>query len=110
MFRIPCPWCGLRDASEFRHLGEVPQHLDPRTATAAQWRSHLYDRANVAGWTAETWFHRAGCRSVITVERNTTSNAVRPAARTAEAVRPGDVGTDSGSPDAGGDPAWGQPA
>lgn len=80
MFRIPCPSCGLRDASEFRHLGEVSRPPDPRTSTAAQWRIHRYDRRNVAGWSTETWFHRAGCRTFITVERNTMTNAVRPSA------------------------------
>jgi heterotetrameric sarcosine oxidase delta subunit len=105
MFRIPCPWCGLRDAAEFRHLGEVSQPPDPRTASAAQWRSHLYDKRNVAGWTTESWFHRAGCRSVITVERNTMTNAVRPTGASDEPMRPGDVGSDAGSPDADSAPA-----
>jgi methylglutamate dehydrogenase subunit B len=105
MFRIPCPSCGLRDASEFRHLGEASSPPDPRTATAAQWRSYLYDKRNVAGWTAETWFHRAGCRSVVAVERNTMTNAVRPTSREDEAVQPGGVGVDAGSPDADSAPA-----
>jgi heterotetrameric sarcosine oxidase delta subunit len=80
MFRIPCPSCGLRDAAEFRHHGEVRSRPDPRTVTPAEWRSYLYDQRNVAGWVSETWYHRAGCRRFVTVERNTITNETRPAA------------------------------
>jgi hypothetical protein len=34
-------------------------------------------RANPAGWTTETWFHRAGCRQHFVVERHTVTNEVR---------------------------------
>lgn len=78
MFRIPCPHCGLRNLSEFRHLPERGARPDPSTATPAQWRGYLYDRNNLADWTAETWFHGAGCRRYLTVERHTVTNDVRP--------------------------------
>jgi sarcosine oxidase, subunit delta len=79
MILLPCPWCGPRDASEFRHVGEVVDRPDPRTATPAEWRSYLYLRANRRGWSAETWYHRMGCRRYIKLERNTETNEVRGA-------------------------------
>jgi heterotetrameric sarcosine oxidase delta subunit len=47
----------------------------------AEWRRYLYLRRNPAGWTTETWFHQAGCRRFLTVERHTLTNEIR-------AVRP----------------------
>lgn len=79
MFRIPCPHCGLRNRSEFRHLGEDGQRPDPGSATAAQWRSYLHERRNVAGWTTEWWAHSAGCRRCFPVQRHTVTNQTRPA-------------------------------
>lgn len=104
MFRIPCPHCGLRNVSEFRHAGEQRTRPEPQTATPAQWRNYLYDRRNGADWSAETWYHAFGCRRFVSVERNTVTNEVRPApaatdAGTAVSTR---GRTDTGAPDAGG--------
>jgi heterotetrameric sarcosine oxidase delta subunit len=77
MILLPCPWCGARDAAEFHHVGEATPRPDPRTADRAQWRDYLYFRVNPRGWTAETWYHRAGCRRFILVERHTETNEVR---------------------------------
>lgn len=79
MFIIPCPHCGPRNVSEFRHLGETAVRPDPSSATAAAWRSYLYDRANLAGWSTEWWAHSAGCRRCFTVQRHTVTNQTRPA-------------------------------
>lgn len=87
MILLPCPWCGPRNVSEFAHLGEMTARPDPQAVTPAQWRDYLYFRANPRGWVTETWFHRAGCRRYVTVERDTASNAVRPSA--ADAARSG---------------------
>jgi heterotetrameric sarcosine oxidase delta subunit len=81
MILIPCPWCGPRNASEFGYTGELAARPDPATATAEQWRSYLYLRGNRQGWTAERWFHRAGCRQYFEVERHTLTNEVRPRER-----------------------------
>ncbi len=77
MILLPCPWCGPRDAGEFQHVGEATPRPDPRTADRRQWRSYLYVRANPRGWTAETWYHRAGCRKFVGIERHTETNEVR---------------------------------
>jgi sarcosine oxidase subunit delta len=100
MFLIPCPHCGLRDAVEFRHQGESRERPDPRTATPPEWRAYLYEKQNVAGWTRETWYHRAGCRRFISVERDTVSNEIRSVGAPAGAVHPVQPGAEAGATDA----------
>ena len=89
MILVPCPHCGPRNASEFAYVGERHRRPDPNQTTPEQWRSYLYLRDNPAGWTTETWLHRAGCRRYLVVERHTATNEIR-AARNA---RPGRSGT-----------------
>ena len=98
MFRIPCPHCGPRNVSEFRHVGEARTRPEPQTASPEQWRSYLYQQRNVAGWSAESWYHTVGCRRFIDVERHTVTNETRPAAG---AVEPGHRAIDSASADSG---------
>jgi heterotetrameric sarcosine oxidase delta subunit len=77
MILLPCPWCGPRDAAEFAHAGEASTRPAPGQATRAQWRDYLYQRNNPCGWTAETWYHRMGCRRFLRVERHTETNEIR---------------------------------
>ena len=77
MILVPCPYCGPRNSSEFRCVGESASQPDVNTATPEQWRTFLYIKNNPAGWTVETWYHRAGCRQYFTVERDTVSNEIR---------------------------------
>jgi heterotetrameric sarcosine oxidase delta subunit len=79
MMMVPCPWCGPRDAGEFRQAGEVIPRPDPASATPAQWRAYLYLRANSRGWATETWYHRMGCRGFITMQRHTETHEIRAA-------------------------------
>jgi sarcosine oxidase, subunit delta len=101
---LPCPYCGPRNASEFRYVGELSARPDPNATSVEEWRSFLYTRLNPASWTTETWFHRAGCRQHFVVERHTVTNEVRasrlPAAqlrgREGERATGGNVADDSG--------------
>jgi heterotetrameric sarcosine oxidase delta subunit len=77
MILLPCPWCGDRDASEFRYAGEVVPRPDPAAATRQEWRDYLYLRENRRGWVTERWYHRAGCRRYVVVERDTSTNEVK---------------------------------
>ncbi len=74
MMQITCPWCGLRNATEFRQHGEKP----PRPAVAdtdmQQWHEYLYYRNNTWGVAKEMWFHSAGCRQFFTLHRDTYAN------------------------------------
>jgi len=73
---LPCPHCGPRNASEFRYVGELAHRPDPNTTGTGEWRAYLYLKRNPAGWTTETWLHRAGCRRFLVVERHTVTNEV----------------------------------
>jgi sarcosine oxidase, subunit delta len=74
---IPCPHCGQRNVSEFAYKGEARPRPDPRSVTPAEWRDYLYTHANPAGWISEGWYHRAGCRRFISIERHTVTNEIR---------------------------------
>jgi sarcosine oxidase subunit delta len=102
MFRIPCPHCGPRNVSEFRHVGERRTRPDPLTATPALWRAYLYEQGNEAGSSVESWYHTFGCRRFVTVERHTVTNEARPVADGPTGAQPatGSASADSGAPDA----------
>jgi sarcosine oxidase subunit delta len=77
MILLLCPYCGPRNVSEFRYVGEVSERPDPNATGVEDWRTFLYVRNNPAGWTTETWFHSAGCRQHLVIERHTLTNEVR---------------------------------
>jgi heterotetrameric sarcosine oxidase delta subunit len=78
MLLVPCPHCGPRNSTEFRHAGEARARPDG-SAALTEWRDHLYLRDNAAGWVRETWYHAMGCRRFFPLERDTVSNRTRPA-------------------------------
>jgi heterotetrameric sarcosine oxidase delta subunit len=67
--RISCPNCGSRPYTEFWFGGELP-------GAAEDELDRVWLRRNAAGWQVERWFHYAGCRRWLTVERDTLTNAV----------------------------------
>ena len=81
MILLPCPYCGPRNSSEFRYVGESKPRPDPVTTTEEAWRDYLYNHSNPAGWVTEQWYHRAGCRKYFVAERHTVSNEVRSTRR-----------------------------
>ncbi len=90
MILLPCPYCGPRNASEFRYVGELSARPDPNATSVEEWRTFLYTRLNPASWTTETWFHRAGCRQHFVVERHTVTNEVRASRLPAAQLRDGE--------------------
>ncbi len=76
--RIPCPYCGSRDLQEFTYLGDATlSRPDPAGPDAALlFLDYVHLRDNPAGLHREFWYHAAGCRSWLIVERDTTSHAV----------------------------------
>jgi sarcosine oxidase subunit delta len=78
--RIPCPFCGSRDAAEFSYLGDASA-TRPDSATAgadlnAAMFDHVYLRDNPAGPLREYWYHGAGCHGWLIVERDTRTHRV----------------------------------
>jgi sarcosine oxidase subunit delta len=76
--RIPCPYCGSRDLSEFTVLGDATlDRPDPDGENAAtEFFDYAYLRDNPAGPHKEYWYHAQGCRSWLTVERDTRTHDI----------------------------------
>jgi sarcosine oxidase subunit delta len=75
--RIPCPYCGERDLSEFIYYGDPTPRPDP-TASDAPRRFYeaIYLRDNPAGPHEELWYHANGCRSWVRVKRDTRTHEI----------------------------------
>ena len=72
---ITCPICGKRDGYEFRFGGEERgPRPDERGLTHEQWCDYVHMRVNKGGIQREWWYHREGCGSWFTIERNTLTN------------------------------------
>lgn len=74
--RIPCPFCGSRDAQEFVYRGDA----DPvRPDGEEGFIDYVNARANPAGVLREHWYHAQGCRNWLEVTRDTTTHAISAA-------------------------------
>jgi heterotetrameric sarcosine oxidase delta subunit len=78
MLRIPCPWCGERDETEFAYGGQaqVPYPADPTTVSDAAWAEYLFVRDNPRGPFRERWAHTFGCGRWFDVTRDTRTNEI----------------------------------
>jgi len=78
MLRIPCPYCGPRDETEFHYGGQahVPYPHDPAALGDAEWGAYLFVRDNPKGPFSERWVHSAGCRRWFNVRRDTATHRV----------------------------------
>ncbi len=78
--RIPCPFCGSRDAAEFSYLGDASVTRPDVAATGADSDAAMYNyvylRDNPAGALKEYWYHGAGCHSWLVVERDTRTHRI----------------------------------
>ena len=68
---VPCPWCGPRNVGGVPLRRRVVGRPDPATRPARGVAGLPLLHDNPAGWTTETWYHRAGCR------RTSSSSATR---------------------------------
>ena len=57
MMQLKCPWCGIRDESEFVCGGTTHLARPPLTATDAEWAEYLFFRDNPKGVHLERWRH-----------------------------------------------------
>jgi methylglutamate dehydrogenase subunit B len=79
--RIPCPFCGERDLTEFSYLGDASfERPDPTAVDAAdRFVDAVYLRDNPAGPHVELWYHNAGCRTWLRVTRDTRTHEISSA-------------------------------
>lgn len=78
MLLIECPWCGLRDQTEFSYHGEahIARPTDPQKLSDAQWGEYVFFRTNPKGMHAERWMHSHGCRRWFNALRDTHSDRI----------------------------------
>ena len=82
--RIPCPYCGERDAQEFVYRGDAaPERPEGGDDSCA----YTYLRDNPAGPMREHWYHAQGCRNWIVVTRDTRTHAISGAALATDTAR-----------------------
>jgi heterotetrameric sarcosine oxidase delta subunit len=75
--RIPCPYCGERDLSEFVYIGDAAYRRPKASADGGEdFYDAVYLRDNPAGPHQEWWYHIHGCRSVLAVTRNTRNHQI----------------------------------
>jgi sarcosine oxidase subunit delta len=78
--RIPCPYCGPRDAAEFSYFGDAtlqrPELSGDEAADQAAMFDYVYLRDNPAGRQDGYWYHGSGCRSWLVVTRDVTSHEI----------------------------------
>jgi heterotetrameric sarcosine oxidase delta subunit len=82
MIRIPCPFCGTRDHSEFSYGGDGSIVYPALEADIQAWHDAVFLRENICGIQTETWQHLNGCRMWLLIERDTLTHeihSVRPA-------------------------------
>lgn len=78
MLQIKCPWCGLRDETEYRYGGQahIPYPEDPSALSDEEWARYLFFRDNPKGPFAERWVHSLGCRKWFNAVRDTRTYEV----------------------------------
>jgi sarcosine oxidase subunit delta len=73
---FPCPFCGLRDESEFHYVGEPKARPEPAASVSdAEWANYLWFNANPKGETREIWLHLT-CMEMFAMTRDTATNSV----------------------------------
>jgi heterotetrameric sarcosine oxidase delta subunit len=77
MLRIPCPWCGERDETEFRYRGDATRTRPSGDAGLAAFSAYVFERDNPRGWHEEWWLHVGGCRRLLKVVRHTVTHEIR---------------------------------
>jgi len=88
MLIIKCPYCGLRDQTEFRCGGEVSVNrpVAPSSVSDSEWADYQFYRDNIRGVHLERWVHSFGCRQWFLAERNTLTHEILATRRLDEAA------------------------
>ncbi|MCP4286114.1 MAG: sarcosine oxidase subunit delta [Gammaproteobacteria bacterium] len=93
MLQIPCPWCGVRDESEFSYGGEahIMRPDNPDALSDAEWADYMFMRNNPRGPHLEQWHHAYGCRRWFNVERDTVSYKIKSSYKIGDQPPKGEV-------------------
>ena len=77
MIRIPCPFCGTRDHSEFSYEGDATVEYPALDASQDDWFEAVFLRDNPRGWHREYWRHAFGCGLFLEVTRHMTTHEIK---------------------------------
>lgn len=77
MQQFPCPFCGLRNETEFHFAGEAGKTRPDTQGQVSdeQWSAYLNHVANPKGDTREIWVHLP-CQEFFVMQRDTVTMAV----------------------------------
>ena len=76
MIRINCPFCGVRDHTEFSYEGDATVEYPALDASEDAWFEAVFLRDNPRGPHREYWRHLYGCGSFIEVARDTVTHEI----------------------------------
>lgn len=76
MLRIKCPYCGLRDHSEFEYGGDATVAWPALDAGRDAWTAAVYPRRDPKGPHREYWRHSFGCGLWLVVDRDTVTHEI----------------------------------
>lgn len=76
MIRIDCPFCGVRDHSEFTYEGDATIEYPALDASEEAWFDAVFLRNNPRGPHREFWRHLSGCGSFVEVARDTLTHEI----------------------------------
>ena len=78
MQRFPCPFCGLRDETEFHFVVEAgkPRPEPADEVSDEKWAQYLYMNKAPKGTAREIWLHQT-CGEYFILERDTVSRIVQ---------------------------------
>ena len=76
MLKIPCPFCGPRNETEFAHGGPLKARrpADASEVDDGAWVEYLTVPSNPLGPVRERWWHVRGCGLWFTLARDTRSH------------------------------------
>ncbi len=76
MIRIDCPFCGVRDHTEFSYEGDATVVYPALDAPEGEWFEAVFLRDNPRGPHREHWRHAFGCGAFLEVERDTVTHEI----------------------------------
>lgn len=76
MIRIACPFCGVRDHSEFSYEGDATVVYPALDASEDAWFDAVFLRENPRGPHREFWRHGYGCGAFLEVHRHTVTHEI----------------------------------
>jgi sarcosine oxidase subunit delta len=88
MMQLTCPWCGVRDESEFTCAGTSHIARAAVTASDEEWGRYLFFRENPKGVHLERWRHVYGCGQWFNLARHTVTHEVLAVYRMSEPPPP----------------------